>query len=76
MAKDLEYLPRRLPCEDGRLRMIYVRGHWDKARWSETPEPDGRVPAYRSTTLANRRSVHIPGYVSGGVFRAKSEVTA
>jgi hypothetical protein len=74
--KDMEYLPKRLPCEDGRLRMIQVRGCWQNARWAEEPLPDGRVPAYRrSTAWPSNKSAYIRGHVVDGVFK-QTEVTA
>jgi hypothetical protein len=75
-VKDMEYLPKRLMCEDGRLRMIQVRGCWQNARWAEEPLPDGRVPAYRrSTAWPANKSAYIKGYVVDGVFKPE-EVTA
>jgi hypothetical protein len=74
--KDLEYLPRRLPCEDGRLRMIQVRGYWQNARWSEEPLPDGRTPAYRRTSLASGKSAYVPGFVIDGTFITTERETA
>lgn len=66
----LEYLPQRIPCADGRLRMVRVRGHWKQGQWREETQPDGTVPAH---LLVNGR--YIKGAVVRGVFQPE-EVTA
>ena len=68
--KKLEYLPKRMPCEDGRLRMVYVRGFWENARWTEDAQPDG-TPGYR---LFGGR--YTRGFVRGGRFQSLIEENA
>ena len=63
-VKDLEYLPRCLPCATGGRHVVYVRGYWDDAWWTPDKRPDGSIPAYRRCQAGR----YVRGQVIDGQF--------
>ena len=68
--KSFDWLPVRVQCPDGRLRMVEVRHRWNGREYEPVPDACGRLPARAD---AYRGFRNVPGFVAGRQFYLQRE---